>query len=254
MVDAENIIATQIVNVVFLEHLKNGKGDMKNRKWNGFSFCAHGHIVFYQGNEKIDLTPGSAVLLPQDSEYSWECQKSGLYPQINFFTDHPMGDKIVKFELGGYQLFDKKLRDIQNALLTASNAKAMSVFYDVLDNMVRRRAPLNHILSKSIDYLTDNYSDASLSNKTLANQADISEVYFRKLFKDLFGVSPKQYILNLRIKKACELLTESRFNINEIAEKCGFSSVYHFCRAFKNHMSVTPTEYAKSNRNHINII
>jgi len=102
--------------------------------------------------------------------------------------------------------------------------------------------------------MLEHFDDAALSNEILASQSGISEIYFRRLFKEMFGTTPKQYILELRIKKACKLLMESSSNISEIAEACGFSSVYHFCRAFKSITSLTPTEYSKQNQDYSNTI
>ena len=248
MTDIENIIVSKVVNTVFLNHLKGGMGETDNRIEHGISFCAEGHITFYDGDKALELTPGSAILLPKSSKYSWKCHKSGLYPQINFLTASCIDNKIEKFDLGSYLFFDGKLHDLQNSLLASSKARTMSVFYDIIDNIVRKSKPGNHILSKAIDYMLDNYADGAISNKILADKSDISEVYFRKLFKEHYGTTPKQYILDLRIKKASKLLLESRYNISEISEQCGFSSVYHFCRAFKNITALTPTEYAKSNK------
>lgn len=145
-------------------------------------------------------------------------------------------------------MFDSRLNDLQKALITDSHAKTMSIFYDIVDGINASTKHNNKILEKSISYLLENFDDASLSNEILAKCSGISEIYFRKLFKESFGVTPKQYIIDLRIKKACKLLGESRFNISEIAEQCGFSSVYHFCRAFKKVTSTTPTQYATVNR------
>jgi AraC-like DNA-binding protein len=122
----------------------------------------------------------------------------------------------------------------------------MSLFYDILEEIGKRSKPGNNTISKTLDYILENYSDPTLSNKDLAEKSNISEVYFRKLFKDCFGTTPKQYILDLRIKMACKMLLENRYSISEISEKCGFSSVYHFCRAFKSITELTPGEYSKS--------
>ncbi|HEX2951574.1 MAG TPA: helix-turn-helix transcriptional regulator [Armatimonadota bacterium] len=70
-------------------------------------------------------------------------------------------------------------------------------------------------------------------------------MYFRKLFREQYGLSPKQYLQQIRMEKAEELLQSNLFSVTVIAEKTGFSSVYHFCRAFKNYTGFTPLEYQK---------
>lgn len=253
MQDIESIIVSKIRNVVFLSHQAGNNATTKNRVGYGFSFCICGHITFETNGEHIELTPNSAVLLPQNGNYSWVCHKTGIYPQVNFETDKPITDKIIKFELGSYSLFDTKLKELQNAIITSSNAKAMSIFYDILDNLGGKSKKGNRILTASINYMLEHFDDATLSNEILASQSGISEIYFRRIFKEMFGTTPKQYILGLRIKKACKLLIESSASVSEIAEECGFSSVYHFCRSFKDNTGLTPSEYSKQNKSYYNI-
>lgn len=253
MEDIENIIVTKVKNVAFLPHQGGNTATTKNRHPYGISFCIDGHITFETNSKVIELTPNSAVLLPQNGSYSWICHKTGIYPQINFETDKPITDQIIKFEVGSYSLFDAKLKDLQNALITSSNAKAMSIFYDIIDNLGGKSKRGNRILTEAIDYMLENFDNSELSNEILASQSGISEIYFRRLFKEMFGTTPKQYILGLRIKKACKLLMESSASVSEIAEECGFSSVYHFCRSFKENTGLTPSEYSKQNKKYYNI-
>ena len=246
--DIEKMIVTKVSHVVFCTHQLGDGAKMKKRACNAFSFCIDGHITFNFDNELVELTPGSAILLPKNATYSWKCHKTGMYPQINFETETALPQKIEKFELGSYSVFDNKLNELQKALITNSRAKAMSIFYDIVDGINGSAKYSNKILEKSVNYLFENFDDASLSNEILAKRSGISEIYFRRLFKESFGVTPKQYVIDLRMKKARKLLVESRFNVSEIAEQCGFSSVYHFCRAFKKATSLTPTQYAFANK------
>ena len=70
----------------------------------------------------------------------------------------------------------------------------------------------------------------------------------RKLFLSYYHITPKQYVLDIRIRKAKQLLCDTPFSVTAIAEECGFSSVYHFCRVFKEKTGFTPTEYANLNK------
>lgn len=102
------------------------------------------------------------------------------------------------------------------------------------------------VIRPAVNYLQNNFSNAGLTNQMLAQKAMISEVYFRKLFKANFGTSPKQYIQDLRILKAKNLLKGNLCSsISLVAEEVGFTNVYQFSTAFKKATGFTPTEYIK---------
>lgn len=79
--------------------------------------------------------------------------------------------------------------------------------------------------------------------ETLAENLPMGYSSFRKSFKNATGVSPNQYHLDLRLKKAIYLLTSSRLNISEIADQTGFDSLYYFSRLFKKKTGKSPSQY-----------
>jgi two-component system response regulator YesN len=99
---------------------------------------------------------------------------------------------------------------------------------------------------RSADYIKSNFKDLSLSVETLAEIQGISEVYFRRLFKKQYGISPSQYIITTRIEHAKSLIKHSFLSLEECAVQSGFSSVQYFCRVFKKVTGMTPTEYRKA--------
>lgn len=95
-----------------------------------------------------------------------------------------------------------------------------------------------------IDYLRDNaYQNETISS--IAKKVGYCEKQLRNLFKEYVGISPKQYILRLKIDKSCELLESSAFSISQISETFSFSSPYHYTNAFKKIKGVSPTAYRK---------
>ena len=62
--------------------------------------------------------------------------------------------------------------------------------------------PTLNTLAPALKYIEKNYYDPRLDNATLAEQCRISEVYFRKIFKEDLGTSPQKYIIKLRLQKA----------------------------------------------------
>ena len=241
----ENITVTDVKEAMMLHHPSGRSTGTEGRHCFGFSFCKYGSIEFTIDGRSRFSSPNSVVMLPKGGTYTWSCKKSGLYPLINFECEGMPTDDILIFPIESYAPFSEKIEDIQKALLTSSKARAMSVFYDILDMMISSSREKQSVLTPAINYLYDNYSDPQITNTLLAEKSGISEIYFRKLFKERFGVTPKKYVIEMRIKKARQLLSESSFSVTEISEKCGFSSVYHFCRSFKETLGITPTEYAR---------
>ena len=121
----------------------------------------------------------------------------------------------------------------------------LSVFYDMLHAISADRS--SALLAPALRYIENYYFESDITNACLAERCKISEVYFRRLFKEELGVSPRQYIIDMRIRRAGQLLAEGQKKISAIAEECGFSSSYHFCRSFKEHVGVTPSEYREKN-------
>ena len=85
--------------------------------------------------------------------------------------------------------------------------------------------------------------DPELQVAQLAEKTGISEVYFRRLFQQAYGMTPKQYICSIRLRRARQLLAESRMPIGAVAAECGFASLYHFSRAFHEASGISPSEY-----------
>jgi AraC-like DNA-binding protein len=79
----------------------------------------------------------------------------------------------------------------------------------------------------------------------LAQEHNVSYVWFRKAFKDIIGTSPGQYHLNIKIEKAAQMLRETTLTVSEVADKTGFESEFYFSRFFKKKMNTTPSEYRR---------
>ncbi|MFD2613391.1 helix-turn-helix domain-containing protein [Paenibacillus gansuensis] len=82
-----------------------------------------------------------------------------------------------------------------------------------------------------------------VSIETMARRAGLSPSRFRAVFKRDFGVPPHQYLLNLRIEHAQELLAGSELTLETIAGYCGFADQYHFAKLFKAKVGMTPGSY-----------
>lgn len=223
--------------------------EMKNRYCYGLSFCLKGQITYtHKGTEYIS-DPEHAILLPQAETYKLYGNKEGCFPVIDFFCNDFITDSFKVYSIKDPEPYIKDFEKIKSLFLFDRNKPLIySIFYGMIDRLMREQQPKNDILYPAIKYLENNISNSELNNSLLASKANISEIYFRKLFIEKMGITPKQYILDVRMQKAKRLLTESEYSISAIAEECGFSSVYSFSRAFKEKIALSPTEYAKKNK------
>lgn len=81
-------------------------------------------------------------------------------------------------------------------------------------------------------YIKENL-DGDLSNKALANVANVSEDYVGQYFKMLTGINPQDYIEYQRMENAVNLLRTSKKSIREIGREVGYKDTAYFCRRFK---------------------
>ena len=85
----------------------------------------------------------------------------------------------------------------------------------------------------------------NINFEKIAANHNVGYSYFRKMFKRYTGISPKQYLLQLKIMRAKELLVNSDMAIKEIAYYLGFQSIYYFSRIFKEKTGMNPSELRK---------
>ena len=222
--------------------------EMCGRPNYGLSFCADGGEIVYRMNGKEFISDRfSAVLLPMDGCYTLRGTRTGEFPLINFECDlPPIAREIAVCPLRNPESYLRRYERMRALMLTGKDhAGIMSLLYDILADLAREEEEdLPSVLAPAIAHLGAHLSDPDLTVAKLSQTVNLSEPYFRKLFKEAYGTSPRQYLLELRIRQAKQLLSEKALTVTAISEACGFASVYHFCRAFKRAAGLTPTEYA----------
>lgn len=102
----------------------------------------------------------------------------------------------------------------------------------------------SHYAERGIRFIEYNYMNR-ISTKDVVEHLNIDRTYFYRVFKNHTGKSPEAYIMEFRIRKAAELIENSRYTLGQIADFVGICDLYYFSKLFKKVMGVSPSEYRR---------
>lgn len=118
---------------------------------------------------------------------------------------------------------------------------------DYIDSFIKKQDPKHsELVNRVKKILETEYSDVALCVDSIADKVRISPFYLSKIFKKATIQTIPEYLLNIRLSVACNLLTDTNLPVSEIIKKIGFSSTSYFTVVFKKKMLCTPSEYRKN--------
>lgn len=224
------------------------------RKHCGLIYTLSGRETYHFKKGDIKTQEDTVLIIPKNEVYTID----SLSPQvrvicIDFETvGTPSFEPCVfsfKEKIFPIELFVRAER-IWKSKRTAYKAETIAVFYQILTILIKNQEsfihPANYMkIAPAVEYLQGHYTDRNLKVEALCEMVNINPKYFYQIFVSKFGISPKEYILKLRLSRAQELLAYNNISIREVAESTGFCDVYHFSRTFKAKIGQTPLEYRK---------
>lgn len=137
----------------------------------------------------------------------------------------------------GYEII---IRNCMSTLWMTFFSRAPSHFSALSDRDTRR-------IGAMLQYIEAHYPE-SIGLNDIAGAAQISAREASRCFKRQLNTTAFEYIIELRVDRACDLLKSSALSITEIALRCGFSSASYFGKIFREKMNVTPREYQLAER------
>jgi len=211
--------------------------------------------LILDGAEHI-LTPGTMFFAFPSQTFRLEGTSDFTYLYITFQGPgaSPMltsfGITPSRFLFYGHeQLLDFWMKSIRR--VTPINATALTesvLLYSLSfigedEGSGREAARFDEILR----YIQGNYTDPTLSIKKVADIHFYSEKYLSSLFMRTMNKRFTEYVNELRISHARNILRESSLSVSEAAARCGYSDPLYFSKVFKKLMGLTPSEYMKQN-------
>ncbi len=217
----------------------------------GSIYTVVNHCVDKEGKVKVILFEFS---LKKAENVGIISKRSNFVPEARSEESFSYGaDRItiVDFRPKLYERLFNALVDAYNDYLS-KKAAAISVHrvaYGIFDLLIKNRHSPSDISNNSVidiamNYLANiGYGEKSISE--IASACCVSVSSLEKTFIKVLGISPVRYRNECKILKAKNLLLEENLTVSEISDILGFCDSAHFCKAFKNAMGVTPSEFRK---------
>ncbi len=111
---------------------------------------------------------------------------------------------------------------------------------------VRGSKTAEHMLQAK-NYIDTNYI-AQITVEQIAEQLNINRCYFSTAFKKHIGKSPQQYLMDVRLEKAAELMVGHGYTVSAAALSVGYTDIFNFSKMFKRKYGLSPTAYAQSRK------
>lgn len=254
-ISVSNLIVREIISVYTVDR-SIGTYTNKDRPYSALCIKMSGQSSYTQNGKEHMSDDTHLIFVPQGATYSYTVKSKGSCVIIEFLAENTP-DEIQSLVVNESSIIKAILSTMGYAWKrkqTGYREICMMNIYQLLYHIALHKnntyVPKVHQMriEKSIDYLHEHLNNHDLTIEAIARRSSISEIYFRRLFTEIYGLSPKKYIIMMRMNRAKELLDSENMSVSEIAESVGFGDVYSFCKTFRKEVGATPTEYKKQLR------
>ena len=218
------------------------------RNFNALSFRYHADTLLKTEKNEYRLGDNFVAYVPARLDYRRISSKDDLIV-IHFETASYNAKSIECFEATSPESLSRLFREILECWCKKEigyKFKCSALLYEILAECYSqnyKRESQGSKIQASVDYINQNYKSCDLTIKEVADRSFMSEVYFRKIFKEKYGISPQKYIVSLRIQNAAALISTGYYSLKEVAYMSGYSDYKYFSTEFKKQLGVSPSQY-----------
>ena len=208
--------------------------------------------VFFNGLN-LHTSPGSMRFLPAGnvSNYVVSRKIRGECIDIFFDTNMLISDTAFVMDMskrGNIASLFKKILCTWIAKDEGYYFESISLLYKILSEMQKTTyIPNEHYqkIKPAVDLIHSEFLSREIAMAELTEITGISESYLKRLFYERFGISPKKYIIQMKLNHAAELLRLDKYKISDVAFMSGYTDAYFFSHQFKKTMGISPTDFTK---------
>ncbi len=222
---------------------------VRGRPFSAFIFRAGGNVEFEIGDKNYPIKSGDVSFMPENLSYN------ANYSECEFIVVHLTECNYNKFENINIKNSSYVKEEFNNLLndwnKNQSVNSAKSSVYKILQYIAdeKKLNEYDNVFIECVNYINANFCNSDLSISEICKKLYISESSLLRKFHKYYNITTKEYLLDLRLRKAIDLLITGKYSINAISKMCGFNDEKYFSRLFKKKYNQSPSCFYKSSSN-----
>ncbi|MCQ2311637.1 MAG: response regulator [Paludibacteraceae bacterium] len=184
-----------------------------------------------------DSRTESLPILLLTAKTAVESQLEGLEHGADDYITKPFSPAYLKARVFNLLLRQEKLKSSYRAQLIS------------MDTHKQEKTPDEMFLARLMAFMDQQMDNNSLTVDDMVDYMNMGRTVFFNRLKSITGISPVEFIREVRIKRAVQLLDMNSYNITEITYMVGMSDSRYFSKCFKQVMGITPSEYKRNKNN-----
>ena len=233
-----------------------------------FPIVINGNVVYAKKNDILFISP--EILhggTPKDCTYECIVLNVNMLTKSSNICNSYLKDIINTQLIINYNIsknkeiaqYINKIFDCMKEKNTGYEFLIQGYLYIILGLIMKNKLYIksNKVLEKNnkrikqlktiIDYIEEKY-DEHITLEDLSNKINLNPKYFTKIFQEMTGKSPIQYLNTYRIEMACEMLLTTNLRITDICLNCGFNDLSYFIKIFKKEKNISPKKFRLQNK------
>lgn len=243
--------AITVVDVLHLETEKVSISHNTGRTYHAVTFRKKADTVLCYGEQEITLEGKSIIFIPENLNYIRKARNEEMIVILFLAAGEQTeeikvyaGKKVEEYE----ELFEECLhvwKKKEKGYRLKAGELLLRILYQITVEEQREQDG-GSVSSQAAELIRRNAENIGFSVTDLACGLGISGAHLRRLFKEEYGMTPKEYLTQYRLKQAKSLLQTGYFSVKEVAFRSGFGDEKYFATVFKKYCGIPPSRYEQT--------